>query len=145
MAFHDDLLKQALQLVHKEPRKPKQASLRRSVSTAYYALFHFLIDETIANWSRISSRQQLVRAFDHRPMKTAANRILNTRDFPFTGENPIVVIRLRMVAKTFSQLQEKRHTADYDNTIFWTRTQALTEVKAAEQAFAAGSRYEPNA
>lgn len=68
-------------------------------------------------------------------MKTASNRILNTRDFPFTGENTAVVTSLRTVAKTFSQLQEKRHTADYDNTTFWTRTEALTEVKAAEQAF----------
>jgi hypothetical protein len=39
------------------------------------------------------------------------------------------------VAKTFAQLQEKRHIADYDNTTFWTRTEALTQVKSAEQAF----------
>jgi len=42
---------------------------------------------------------------------------------------------LKAVAKTFAQLQEKRHTADYDNTTFWTRTEALTQVKSAEQAF----------
>ena len=135
MAFHDDLLKQAFQLAQKESRNPKQASLRRSVSTAYYALFHFLIDETIANWSRVSSRAKLVRAFDHKPMKAASNRVLNRREFPFTGEDPKVVDRLRTVAKTFRQLQEKRHTADYDNTTFWTRTEALTHVKAVEQAF----------
>lgn len=39
------------------------------------------------------------------------------------------------MAKTFAQLQEKRHIADYDNTTFWTRTEALTQVKSAEQAF----------
>ena len=43
MAFADDLLKQAFLLLNKEPRTPTQASLRRSVSTAYYALFHLLI------------------------------------------------------------------------------------------------------
>ena len=47
----------------------------------------------------------------------------------------MVVNRLRAVAETFSQLQEKRHTADYDNTTFWTRSEAVTHVKSAEQAF----------
>ncbi len=42
---------------------------------------------------------------------------------------------MRTVAKTFVQLQQQRHTADYDNAIFWTRTEALTQVKSAEQAF----------
>jgi uncharacterized protein (UPF0332 family) len=44
MAFAEDLLRQAFLLLHKEPKTPTQASLRRSVSTAYYALFHLLIE-----------------------------------------------------------------------------------------------------
>ena len=59
MAYHDDLLRQALQLVRKEPRNPKQASLRRAVSTAYYALFHLLISEAVANWNRVNLRAAL--------------------------------------------------------------------------------------
>jgi hypothetical protein len=39
------------------------------------------------------------------------------------------------VAKALTQLQEKRHTADYDNTTFWTRTEARAQVKLAERAF----------
>jgi uncharacterized protein (UPF0332 family) len=139
MAFHDDLLRQALQLVHQEPRNPKQASLRRAVSTAYYAVFHLLINEAVANWNRVSLRPALSRAFDHSIMKAASNRIQDTRQFPFAGEDPAVVAALRAVAKTFVQLQEKRHTADYDNTTFWTRTEALARVKSAEQAFNAWS------
>jgi uncharacterized protein (UPF0332 family) len=122
-------------LVHKERKNPKQASLRRAVSTAYYALFHFLISESIANWSRHNLRAGLCRAFDHAPMKTASNRILDSRTFPFMGEDPLVVANLRAVAKAFTQLQEKRHIADYDNTTFWTRTEALIQVKTAEQIF----------
>lgn len=135
MAYHDDLLKQALLLVHNEPKNPKQASLRRSVSTAYYGLFHFLIQEIVANWSKLSSRPKLARAFDHKTMKAAANRVCNGREFPFVGENPNVVSSLRMVAQTFVRLQDKRHIADYDNSTSWTRTQAVREVNAAEQAF----------
>src|SRR5712691_6919600 len=45
MSLHGDLLAQARSLLRREPRRPKQASLRRAVSTAYYALFHLLIHE----------------------------------------------------------------------------------------------------
>jgi hypothetical protein len=38
MSFADDLLEQAYHLANRESKKPKQASLRRAVSTAYYAL-----------------------------------------------------------------------------------------------------------
>jgi uncharacterized protein (UPF0332 family) len=135
VSYHDDLLEQAQLLVHKEPRKPKQASLRRAVSSAYYALFHLLISEATANWRRASLRAALGRAFDHRDMKSASNRIQDSRMFPFTGEDPGVVKRLRFVAKTFVQLQEKRHIADYDNTTFWTKTEAPSQVTSAAQAF----------
>jgi hypothetical protein len=42
MPLAHDLLEQARFLVGRERRKPKQASLRRAVSTAYYAAFHLL-------------------------------------------------------------------------------------------------------
>jgi uncharacterized protein (UPF0332 family) len=135
VAFHDDLLQQAVQLVHKEPKNPKQASLRRAVSTLYYALFHLLISESVANWNRRDVRASLGRAFDHAPMRGASNRVLNSQSFPFIGENPVTVSKLRLVATAFVQLQDQRHTADYDNTTFWTRSEALEQVKIAEQAF----------
>ena len=43
MTVHDDLLAQALHLASKEPRRPRQASLRRSVSASYYAVYHLLV------------------------------------------------------------------------------------------------------
>ena len=88
MAYHDELLAQAIQLVHVTP--PTQATLRRAVSAAYYAVFHLLIAEATSNWNNAALRAALSRAFDHGAMKTASNRILNTRDFPFTGEDTVV-------------------------------------------------------
>jgi hypothetical protein len=44
MAYHDDLLRLARDLANKPD--PTQAEFRRSVSTAYYALFHLLVGET---------------------------------------------------------------------------------------------------
>jgi len=37
MSLHADLLAQAEYLAKKEPKRPRQASLRRAISAAYYA------------------------------------------------------------------------------------------------------------
>lgn len=113
MAFAEDLLKQAFLLVHKEPKNPTQASLRRSVSTAYYALFHLLIQEACANWSRRDTRDFLARAFDHKTMKEASTRAENASYD--SAVNSQVVSRLRAVARAFRELQHQRHLADYGN------------------------------
>lgn len=66
MSLHRDLLNQARQLATHEPRRPRQASLRRAVSAAYYALFHLLVDaasrEIVAGQGRDVLRQQVGRA-----------------------------------------------------------------------------------
>src|ERR1039457_3888179 len=101
MAFHDDLLQLALDLIHREPAAVNQASLRRAVSTSYYALFHLLISETVANWSRASSRDTLGRMFDHALMRKVSSRIADSKRFPFKREDPVVVQNLRAVATAF--------------------------------------------
>jgi hypothetical protein len=133
MAYHDDLLAQALQLVRVSP--PSQLTLRRAVSAAYYSVFHFLISEATSNWRNVPLRTALGRAYDHGIMKTASNRILNPKDFPFSGEAPAVVAKLRSVAQIFSQLQEDRHFADYNLTKDLDPVEALTQVKSAEKIF----------
>ena len=139
MAYHDDLLELAIDLICRVPRVPaqvNQATLRRAVSTAYYALFHLLISETVANWSRASSRDALGRMFDHGLMKKVSSRILDANKVPFKGEDPAVVRNLRAVAKAFAMLQDQRHIADYDNATLWAETEALLVVSRAEEAFA---------
>jgi hypothetical protein len=133
MSYHDELLAHALLLIHTSP--PSQLTLRRAVSTAYYAVFHLLIAEATANWSNESLRAALGRAYDHGVMKTASNRILDKKDFPFIGEDPAVVANLREVARIFSQLQDERHFADYNLTKDLDPVDALTQVKSAEKIF----------
>jgi hypothetical protein len=133
MAYHDDLLSQAVQLVHSAPST--QASLRRAVSSAYYAVFRLLIAEATSNWNNVKLRAALGRAYDHGIMRTASNRLSNTRDFPFTGEDPQVVASLRFVALSFTQLQENRNFADYNLTEDSSPTDALNQVKSAEKIF----------
>lgn len=135
MAYHDDLLRQAFDLVEKNPGSPNQADLRRAISAAYYALFHLLISETVAHWSLDSSRDGLARMFEHKFMARASERVRDSKHFPHSGGTPAVVDSLKTIAESFTDLQGSRHTADYDNATTWTHTQALEEVTTAATAF----------
>ena len=137
MAFAEDLLKQAFLLLNKDSKNPTQASLRRSVSTAYYALFHLLIQEASANWSRAETRDYLARAFDHRTMKQACTWAENaTYDATYDATlSPQVITKLRSVARAFRELQLQRHLADYSNATKWDRIKASAKVDQAKTAF----------
>jgi len=43
MSLAADLLEQAAHLASRERGRPRQVSLRRAISTAYYSLFHLVI------------------------------------------------------------------------------------------------------
>jgi uncharacterized protein (UPF0332 family) len=133
MAFAEDLLKQAFLLLNKESKNPTQASLRRSVSTAYYALFHLLIQEASANWSRADTRDYLARAFEHKTMKQACTWAENATYGP--AISPQVVAKLRSVARAFRELQLQRHLADYSNATKWDRIKASAKINQAKTAF----------
>ena len=132
MPFPDDLLEQAYDLAQKEPADPKQASLRRAVSTAYYALFHLLIDEAVNKWAVERQRSILARTFEHGKMKGVCYEVENS--FKRGGSIPP---ELNTVAHNFIELQQHRHAADYDNAKQWSRTDVLNVLTLASDAFTA--------
>ena len=101
MGFAEDLLAQACDLAHKEPTDAKQASLRRAVSTAYYALFHLLIDEAVGHWAVERQRSVIARTFEHDKMKKVCGQVA-ARFKSGAGSPP----ELNAVALAFIQLQE---------------------------------------
>lgn len=114
MPFPGDLLELAQQLAELHIENPHQASLRRAVSTAYYALFHLLISEATANWAREELRGRLGRCFDHGPMKNASEATVAQikRDLKANAFGPTektVAMHLNAVAKAFVQAQERRN------------------------------------
>jgi uncharacterized protein (UPF0332 family) len=133
MAFANDLLEQALHLAKRERKRPRQASLRRAISTAYYALFHLLITDAVSLWRITSQRPALARLFEHKRMKDASARAANST---FAQIDPVVAAHLRSVASAFKQLYEDRHTADYDNATQWSSTEVVTQIGLVQQAFA---------
>lgn len=140
MAFADDLLEQAIHLATRERRKPRQASLRRAVSTAYYALFHLLISEATLNWKSVGQRIVLARVFEHGKMKNACLKKVGELNVYLTSKpqpsfEHMIAQHLRIVAKTFIQSQQKRHAADYDHSRVWTRITVMNEINSVVNAF----------
>lgn len=142
MSLPSDLLGQARLLVGGEPKKPKQASLRRAVSAAYYSLFHLLAEDAAKAMFRGTNaadlRAAVRRAFQHATMKKAAQGIgASNPAKPWKSLLGAPSPELKLVAVTFVDLQQARHQADYDLSRPLTRAEALDFVERAERATAA--------
>lgn len=137
----------------RESKRPKQASLRRAVSAAYYALFHLLI----ADGARLLSppkpyelKTLVRRAFDHGQMRQVCAGFVqgsagprgNNRIPPATRELLTIPLDQAFVTvlQAFVDLQEARHQADYDVARRWNRLEVLNHVQTARQAFADWAR-----
>lgn len=136
MSLHQDLLDQAADLVAKEVNRPRQASLRRAISTAYYAIFHLLIFESTKTIVPDKATGYLAaRAFNHGEMKEVS-RAFGKGVPPKLGTIlGVVSPDLRRIADAFVNLQEGRHQADYDTAKRFTRAEATTFVQQAQFIF----------
>jgi hypothetical protein len=159
LALHHDLLEQASHLAVRERKKPKQASLRRAVSAAYYALFHLLVAEgahLLSPTNPAGLKILMGRAFNHGQMRDVCAGFVEGNAKPNSKRIPpatkaVLTLPLHphlvRVLETFVDLQEARHQADYDLAKVWTRLDAVSHVEAARQAFQdwATVRKTPNA
>jgi uncharacterized protein (UPF0332 family) len=144
VSLHVDLLDQAKHLAQLDPRRPKQASLRRAVSSAYYALFHLLASETAALYATEPGlAARINRTLNHSEMRKASSMIANDK-LPKALQPPrggySSPLDLKTVANTFVTLQEARHQADYDLSRSFRRGEALNFVQSAHRAFNAWER-----
>ncbi len=125
-----ELLETARRLAEVGPRRPRQADLKRAVSTAHYALFHGfaknaadMLAGTGADRS-LESWLQAYRAIEHGFARTACQ---NTAKLGF----PEPIVRCAIL---FIELQERRHAADYDPLVRFTRAEALEIIDQADLA-----------
>jgi len=141
MSLSSDLLEQASQLVRNEPRKPKQASLRRAVSAAYYALFHLLGEEAAARLKARFLSSVIRRVLQHGEMKAICG-LYSAGKLPDRApySNRSVSQELAVVATAFVDLQEARHKADYDPSFRINRTVALRLIERTLGAFRSWKR-----
>lgn len=141
MSLSSDLLMQAENLCQSDPFKPRQASLRRSISAAYYALFHAAVLAATECMTTVRSevRPLLARQFQHKVMKAAARRAADVErqkanDLRRNASSSSPNVELENFASAFVGLQEARHLADYDVGEAFTRTQAQKLVLDAKHA-----------
>ncbi len=144
--MHKDLIDLARSLAEIDNRRPRQASLRRAVSTAYYAVFHYLVDEVccVQIGSQSSQRKHrfvLARAFVHTSMKDACASFAGgalksslTKRLPCNPSGVYLIpVEISDLAGTFVELQEKRHMADYDLSERFQKAEVLTLIDQAER------------
>ena len=137
MSLHSDLIEQAEHLAKREHTRPRQASLRRALSTAYYALFHLLISDAalklIPNVPA-NLRNQATRALAHGEMKNACKQIKQRSEIFTVLLSQPVEPEISVVATTFIELQEMRHAADYDLAQTFDRLTVLTLIEQTKDA-----------
>ena len=126
-----ELLGVARRLARASPARPRQADLRRAVSTAYFALFHALARQCADFWIGGKGADRSSRAWAHayRTLEHghAKSRCMSsgTRSFPEEIQN---------FADVFVRLQNQRHRADYDPNARYRRKDVLLMVELAEIA-----------
>lgn len=117
-------------LTQQRQGRPRQAMLKRAVSTAYYAMFHALCNsnanviagqstdtQTRDSWTRT------YRSLDHGPARQRMSQATDTME-------PAV----QRFATVFTQLQQQRRLADYAPHSIFSRTQVFILISAAETA-----------
>lgn len=132
MALPSDLITSVRQLAHVHQRRSRQADLRRSISTAYYDVFHGLAEVTArrligtssAAQKKIPACSRVYRALNHQTIKKACG----FKEAQHSSQDLAVFIAL------FPGLQERRHQADDDSTVRFKQGEALSTADDAERA-----------
>lgn len=114
--------------------RPKQADLRRAVSSAYYAVFHELArtcaDSLVGTDKKVRPNRawvEVYRGLDHGAVRNACDAAANIA-FP---------AGIRHFADAFKQLQQARHAADYDPTVRLSKVEALGFIALADNSILA--------
>ena len=106
------LIDTVLVLLGAHTRRPRQADVKRAISTIYYALFHALcrnaanclVGTAGANRSE-PAWQQMYRSLEHGLARSQCGNERVMQRFP---------VEIQAFANDFVALQKKRHEADYD-------------------------------
>jgi hypothetical protein len=142
MAYHDDLIRHAIFLSELNiSDEPKQVDLRRAVSAAYYGLFHLLRWRPRRTGNTQASEIDLADYSTMAALKTCSSRV-SSRPLPVASAEIPIATDLKLVADI--KLQQARHTADYDNSTVWSRTQVWEMIVQAEDAVAAWANVREN-
>jgi hypothetical protein len=137
----NDLIWHAEKLVKSSRGKPKQVDLRRAISASYYSLFHRLLraaaDDLIggnAAARRSAAYKLLYRGFDHSRMRSISVDIakapLPQKLAEATGLAQFSQ-QIQVTARALVELQQQRHSADYDPQFRASKSDARVAIELA--------------
>lgn len=116
--------------------------MRRAISTAYYAVFHFILaataDEFVGVTKRKTARYALVyRSVDHRALRTlcdkARKQTLAPKYQKHVPRNGLGA-NIQAFSDGLIELQQKRHSADYDPSFRVKTSDAKLAIATARSA-----------
>lgn len=146
MDYTNDLVAQAETLAAWDSHRPKQASLRRAVSAAYYALFHEIVDRAVGSLVSVNDASgpignRLRRIIRHDSVLRASKWFAGTLPPAVQAMRPAsdaaphpVEARLAQVCQLFTDLQAERHRADYDLSAPFARGETMRRIADAKSA-----------
>jgi uncharacterized protein (UPF0332 family) len=126
------LIVTARKLASASPGKPRQADLRRAISTAYYALFHAMAKDVADMFVGVGTDRpdkawsQTFRSLQHGDARIACEAISKLN----------FAASIEVCAAAFVNLQRQRHDADYDPDVRYNRVDALYAIHIASEAIA---------
>jgi uncharacterized protein (UPF0332 family) len=122
--------------------RPRQVDIRRAISASYYALFHAVVtaaaDLVVGQNNRAEPRYGLVyRSIDHNKLREFCKEVQKQtlpekyrRYASQGGFGPDI----KAFATAVVELQEKRHTADYDPMAQMKQSDAILLTRTARAA-----------
>jgi uncharacterized protein (UPF0332 family) len=136
------LFEQAERLAAPLPGRPRRADLRRAISTAYYAIFHATLtaaaDYSIGANKRSTGQYALAyRSVDHKWLrdlcKEVSKPVLAPKFVAYELAGGFCSV-IAAFASAVVELQEKRHSADYDPLFRVTPSDAVLAISTARAA-----------
>jgi uncharacterized protein (UPF0332 family) len=121
---------------------PRQVDIRRSISNAYYAVFHAILTEAADTFVGTTKRSSPIyvlcyRSIAHRSLRELCADVRKSTlpkkyssYVPTNGLGP----NIPTFASSVMELQEKRHTADYDPTFSAKISDARLTIRTARAA-----------
>jgi uncharacterized protein (UPF0332 family) len=138
----DHLFEQAERLVSPPTGRPRQVDVRRAISAAYYAIFHATITAAVDQFVGVTNRDQsryglAYRSVNHAWLRDLCKEIQkSTPSSKFRSYAPPQGFdqNIAAFAAAVVELQEKRHSADYDVMIRMNRSDAALAIAKARAA-----------
>lgn len=131
---------------------PTDAHMRRAASTAYYAVFHMLLRAAAdrfmgAGQAAAPGYSLLYRGFSHGQMRRACEELQHStlkERYKRALQRTAVSRDMQAFARSFPNLQDARHTADYDPAAQFSASDVAALIQEAENAIEAFDRAPPD-